>query len=75
MSVSAVVVTYKEVELTLAAVASLKAQTAPVSEIVVVENDPARSIREPLAAAHPDVRLLELDNPGHAVACNRRPTP
>ncbi len=69
--VSAVVVTYREVALTLAAVASLKAQTAPVSEIVVVDNDPERSIAEPLAREHPDVRLLALDNPGHAVACNR----
>lgn len=69
--VSAVVVTYREVELTLQAVASLKAQTAPVHEIVVVDNDPERSIAEPLAREHPDVRLLALDNPGHAVACNR----
>ena len=69
--VSAIVVTYREIELTLLAVASLKAQTAPVSEIVVVDNDPERTIREPLARAHPDAILLELDNPGHAVACNR----
>lgn len=69
--VSAVVVTYREVELTLQAVASLKAQTASVREIVVVDNDPERSIAGPLAQAHPDVRLLALDNPGHAVACNR----
>jgi GT2 family glycosyltransferase len=69
--VSAIVVTYREVELTLAAVASLKQQTAPVAEILVVDNDPGGSMREPLAEAHPDVRLLALDNPGHAVACNR----
>ena len=69
--VSAVIVTYREVELTLEAVASLKRQTAPVGEIVVVENDPERSIEAPLAREHPDVRLLCLDNPGHAVACNR----
>jgi GT2 family glycosyltransferase len=71
VKVAAVVVTYKEVELTLQAVASLKGQTAPVDEIVVVDNDPERSIREPLAREHPEVRLLELDNPGHAVGCNR----
>jgi GT2 family glycosyltransferase len=69
--VSAIVVTYREVELTLAAVASLKRQTPPVAEILVVDNDPGRSMREPLAEAHPDVRLVALDNPGHAVACNR----
>ena len=68
---SGIVVTYKEVELTLKAVESLKGQTAPVEEIIVVDNDPERSIAEPLARDHPDVRLLALDNPGHAVACNR----
>ena len=71
MSVSAIIVTYKEVELTLAAVASLKAQTSPVSEIIVVDNDPAHSVREPMQAAHPDVRLLNEDNVGYAAACNR----
>jgi GT2 family glycosyltransferase len=70
VSTSAIVVTYKEVELTLAAVASLKAQTSPVSEIVVVDNDPAHSVREPMRAAHPDVRLLNADNVGYAPACN-----
>jgi GT2 family glycosyltransferase len=70
-SVSAVVVTFREVELTLQAVASLKAQSVPVAEIVVVDNDPERSIEAPLRAQHPDVRLLALENPGHAVACNR----
>lgn len=68
---SGIVVTYKEVELTLKAVASLKAQTVAVDEIIVVDNDPARSIAGPLASEHPDVRLIALDNPGHAVACNR----
>ena len=68
---SGIVVTYKEVELTLKAVESLKRQTARVDEIIVVDNDPARSIAGPLARQHPDVRLLSLDNPGHAVACNR----
>jgi GT2 family glycosyltransferase len=70
-AVSGIVVTYREVALTLEAVASLKRQTVPVAEIVVVDNDPDRSIAGPLASAHPDVRLLTLDNPGHAVACNR----
>jgi GT2 family glycosyltransferase len=69
--VSAVIVTYKEVALTLEAVASLKRQTVPVAEIVVVDNDPAGSIGAPLRAAHPDVIALALDNPGHAVGCNR----
>jgi GT2 family glycosyltransferase len=71
VKVSAVVVTYKEVSLTLEAVASLRRQTVPVDEIVVVDNDPSRSMREPLSREHPEIRLLELDNPGHAVACNR----
>lgn len=70
-AVSAVVVTYKEVQLTLEAVASLKAQSVPVSEIVVVDNDPEHSVREPMQAAHPDVRLLNEDNVGYAPACNR----
>jgi GT2 family glycosyltransferase len=69
--VAAVVVTYREVDLTLAAVASLKAQSVPVDEIIVVDNDPDHSIREPMAAAHPDVRLLNEDNIGYAPACNR----
>ncbi len=69
--VSAVVVTYREIELTLAAIGSLKAQTVPVDEIIVVDNDPAHSIREPMRATHPDVRLLNENNPGYAPACNR----
>ncbi|HEV2771032.1 MAG TPA: glycosyltransferase family 2 protein [Solirubrobacteraceae bacterium] len=70
-SVSAVVVTYREVELTLEAVASLKAQSVPVEQIVVVDNDPEHSVREPMQAAHPDVLLLNEDNIGYAPACNR----
>jgi len=70
-SVSAVVVTYREVQLTLEAVASLKAQSVPVGEIIVVDNDPEHTIREPMQAAHPDVRLLNEDNIGYAPACNR----
>ncbi len=69
--VSAVIVTYKEIELTLAAVASLRAQTVAVHEIIVVDNDPAHSIREPMRSADPDVRLLNEDNIGYAPACNR----
>jgi GT2 family glycosyltransferase len=69
--VSAVVVTYKEVELTLEAVASLERQTVPPAEVIVVDNDPQRSIAEPLRREHPGARMLALDNPGHAVACNR----
>jgi GT2 family glycosyltransferase len=69
-AVTAVVVTYKEVELTLAAIASLKAQSVPVAQIVVVDNDPANSAREPIAAAHPDVVQLNSDNVGYAPACN-----
>ena len=70
-TVSAVVVTFREVDLTLQAIASLKAQTVPVDEVIVVDNDPERSAAGPVARAHPDARLLALDNPGHAVACNR----
>lgn len=70
-TVSAVVVTYKEVELTLEAVASLKAQTVPIEEIIVVDNDPEFSLAGPMRAAHPDVRLLNEDNVGYAPACNR----
>lgn len=69
-SVSAIVVTYRQVDLTLEAIASLKEQTVPVSEIVVVDNDPDNSAREPIAAAHPDVRQLHADNVGYAPACN-----
>jgi GT2 family glycosyltransferase len=69
--VSAVVVTYRAVDLTLEAIASLKRQTVPLVDLVVVDNDPGGSMREPLARHHPDVTFLALDNPGHAVACNR----
>jgi GT2 family glycosyltransferase len=68
--VTAVVVTYKEVELTLAAVASLERQTVPIEQIVVVDNDPGHSVREPMRAAHPRVQLLNADNVGYAPACN-----
>jgi len=68
--VSAVIVTYKEIDLTLEAIASLEAQTAPVDEIIVVDNDPAFSAREPISAAHPHVRLLNADNVGYSPACN-----
>lgn len=70
-TVSAVIVTYNEVDLTLEAVASLKAQSVPPHEIVVVDNDSAHSVREPMCAAHPDVLLLNEDNIGYARACNR----
>lgn len=70
-SVTAIVVTYRQVELTLAALASLEQQTVPPREIIVVDNDPAHSAREPLRAAHPNVRLLHEDNIGYAPACNR----
>jgi GT2 family glycosyltransferase len=69
--VSAVIVTYKEIDLTLEAVASLKAQTLPVHEIIVVDNDPAHSIRDAMQGAHPDVLLLNEQNIGYAPACNR----
>lgn len=69
-AVTAIVVTYRQVDLTLEAIASLKAQTVPVDEIVVVDNDPDHSARAPIAAAHPDVRLLNADNVGYAPACN-----
>lgn len=68
--VSAVIVTFREIDLTLAAIASLEAQTVPIAEIVVVDNDPAHSAREPIATAHPDVILLNADNVGYAPACN-----
>jgi len=68
--VSGIVVTYKEVDLTLEAIASLKAQTVPVDEVIVIDNDPARSAREPLTQAHPDITLLDADNVGYAPACN-----
>lgn len=68
--VSAIVVTYRQVDLTLEAIASLKAQAAPVDEILVVDNDPAQSARAAITTAHPDVRLLNADNVGYAPACN-----
>ena len=69
-AVSAVIVTYKEIELTLAAVASLKRQTVPVFEVIVVDNDPAGSVRAPMRRAHPDVTVLHADNVGYAAGCN-----
>ena len=68
--VSAIVVTYKEIELTLEAIASLEAQTVPVHQIIVVDNDPEHSAREPIAAAHPAVEILNADNVGYSPACN-----
>ncbi len=68
--VSAIIVTYKEIDLTLEALASLKSQTVPVHEVVVVDNDPAHSAREPIVAAHPDARILNTDNVGYAPGCN-----
>jgi GT2 family glycosyltransferase len=69
-AVSAVVVTYRAVDLTLEAIASLEAQTVPPDEILVVDNDPSHSARDPIAAAHPSVRILHADNVGYAPACN-----
>ena len=68
--VSAIIVTYKEIELTLDAVASLLAQTVPVHEVIVVDNDPAHSARDPLLAAHPGLTILNADNVGYSPACN-----
>lgn len=68
--VSAIVVHYARVDLTLEAIASLRAQTVPPVEIIVVDNDPRRSATGPVAAAHPEVRLLAADNVGYAPACN-----
>lgn len=44
--VCAIVVSYRDGAATRAAVASLRAQTHPLSEIVVVDNDPAASVGE-----------------------------
>jgi GT2 family glycosyltransferase len=71
MSVTAIIVTYKQIELTLAALASLEQQSVPVEQVIVVDNDPARTAAGPLLAAHPDLVILEEDNPGYAPACNR----
>ncbi|HEX4719624.1 MAG TPA: glycosyltransferase family 2 protein [Thermoleophilaceae bacterium] len=71
MSVSAIIVTYKQIELTLAAIASLERQTVPVDQVIVVDNDPARSAAAPLGAAHRELVVLEEDNIGYAPACNR----
>ena len=69
--VSAIIVTYRDVPRTLAAIASLKQQTTPLDEIIVVDNDPEHSARGPLLQAHPDIRLLHENNIGYAPACNR----
>jgi GT2 family glycosyltransferase len=69
--VSAIVVTYRQVELTLAALASLEAQSRPFDELIVVDNDPEHSAREPVLAAHPGARVLNEQNIGYAPACNR----
>src|SRR3954447_10323775 len=71
MSISAIVVTYKQIELTLAALASLDRQTLPVDEIIVVDNDPERSAAAPLRAAPPEIVVLEEDNIGYSAACSR----
>lgn len=71
MTVSAIVITYRQIELTLAALGSLDRQTVPVDEMIVVDNDPERSAAQPLRAAHPGIVVLEEDNIGYAPACNR----
>jgi len=68
--VSAIVVTYRQVELTLDALASLAGQSHPPDEVIVVDNDPEGSALAPIRAAHPDVRMLQADNVGYAPACN-----
>jgi len=69
--VSAIVVTYRQVGLTLDALASLAGQSHPPDEVIVVDNDPEGSALAPIRAAHPDVRVLRADNVGYAPACNR----
>jgi GT2 family glycosyltransferase len=71
VSVSAIIVTYRQNELTLAALRSLAQQTTPVDQVIVVDNDPARSAAAPLRAEYPDLVVLEHDNIGYAPACNR----
>ena len=70
MSVSAIIVTYKEVDLTLKAIKSLERQSVGVEQIIVVDNDPDHSAKDPIASAHPDVVILNEDNVGYAPACN-----
>lgn len=70
MAVSAIVVTYRQNDLTREALVSLKRQTVTVNEIIVVDNDPERS-GVALLEEHPDIRLLHEDNVGYAPGCNR----
>ena len=68
--VSGIIVTYKEVDLTLAAIASLEAQTVGLHEVIVIDNDPEHSAKEPIAGRWPQVKILNADNVGYAPACN-----
>ena len=68
--VSGIIVTYKEVELTLAAIASLDAQTVPMHEVLVIDNDPEHSAKAPIAERFPHVTILNADNVGYSPACN-----
>jgi GT2 family glycosyltransferase len=57
-SVSAIIVSYADPEATRAAVASLRAQTRPPEQVVVVDNHPARPVHDMDAElVHPDANL------------------
>jgi len=71
MTVTAIVITHKQIEFTLAALASLEQQTVPIEQVIVVDNDRERSAAAPLRAAYPETTILEEDNIGYAPACNR----
>ena len=67
--VSAVVVNYRSAELTVACVASLRAQG--VSEIVVVDGASGDDCRSRLAVADPDAEFVALEaNRGYGAAAN-----
>src|SRR3954447_17434136 len=71
MTVSAIVITHKQIEFTLAALASLEQQTVPIEQVIVVDNDRERSAAAPLRAAHPETIILEEDKTGYAPARKR----
>src|SRR3954447_6573864 len=71
MTVSAIVITHKQIEFTLAPLASLEQQTVPIEQVIVVDNDPERSAAGPLRAAYPATTIPEEDNTRHAPARNR----
>jgi GT2 family glycosyltransferase len=75
-----VIISYNTRDMTLAAIASAKAETRTPHEIVVVDNASTDGSAEAIVAAHPDIRLIrEAENhgfgPAHDIALKHSAAP